>query len=209
MMAWAAWTWPSLVGFSQHLCRLSLVFSIGIFNHFQILRTGLYSPSQFDLHIFGKAKSLCIHVGKRNRLSSGVCFLMILEPPRLARSGSTCLPHSEPCESWKATGETEPKTIACLESWECRHARRCYLTTSMVDDSCFLVCYLSLQFTPSIYYLFLHYTTFEHVLGKVWARVPIAVLVWNGSVDILFEHIVCWTWHGRLDVPWFAGDFLF
>ena len=35
--------------------------------------------------------------------------------PRLARSGSTCLPHSKSCESWKATGETEPKTIACLE----------------------------------------------------------------------------------------------
>ena len=119
------------------VCRwfFPLGIKINAFSHFEDCRLWLFS-SQFDLHIFGKA-ILCVYISRKGTDFPAEYVSLWFFTPWLARSGSTCLPHSEPCESWKATGESEPKTIACLESWECRHVRRCYLTPSMVDNSCF------------------------------------------------------------------------
>lgn len=101
-----------------------------------------------------KSNPLCIHFPKRNRLSSGVCFLAILHAVtcKVGQHMSTTFGALWIMESYRRNAAQNHRLLRIMGMPPCQK-----MLFNTFDGwqflFFFLVCYLSLQVTPSIYYL--------------------------------------------------------
>lgn len=132
-----------------------------------------------------KSNPLCIHFAKRNRLSSGVCFLVILHAVtcKVGQHMSTTFGALWTMESYRRNGAQNHRLLRIMGMPPCQ--KMLFNTFDGWQFLFFLVCYLSLQVTPSICYL----PYIIQRLNMYWERCEheYQLLCWFGKSVLMFS----------------------